>query len=55
MKKIGLNSGSIDMIVTPSNDFVFLEVNPVGMFWQVSYPCNFYIEREIAKFLCEIN
>jgi ATP-GRASP peptide maturase of grasp-with-spasm system len=55
MAKIGLNSGSIDMIVTPENDFVFLEVNPVGMFWQVSYPCNYYLEREIAKYLCEID
>jgi ATP-GRASP peptide maturase of grasp-with-spasm system len=52
MDKIGMNCGSIDMIVTPNNDFVFLEVNPVGQFWQVSYPCNYYLEKKIAEFLC---
>lgn len=53
MSEIGLKSGSIDMIVTPDNEYVFLEVNPVGMFWQVSFPCNYNIEKEIAQFLCK--
>lgn len=30
MKKINLESGSIDMIVTEKDEYVFLEVNPVG-------------------------
>lgn len=51
MDKVGMNCGSIDMIVTPNNNFVFLEVNPVGQFWQVSYPCNYYLEKKIAEFL----
>lgn len=49
MKKIGLNCGSIDMVYTTAKEFVFLEVNPVGQFEQVSYPCNFYIEKHIAN------
>ncbi|WP_396148910.1 grasp-with-spasm system ATP-grasp peptide maturase [Flavobacterium sp.] len=53
MKKIQLNSGSIDMIVTPENEYVFLEVNPVGQFGMVSYPCNYNIEKKIAEFLYE--
>lgn len=49
MKRIDLNCGSIDMILTPENKFVFLEVNPVGQFGMVSNPCNYYLEKEIAK------
>lgn len=51
MKELNLNSGSIDMIVTPNNEYLFLEVNPVGQFGMVSYPCNYNLEKEIAKFL----
>lgn len=50
MKILGLNTGSIDMIVTPENEFVFLEVNPVGQFGWVSLDCNYYIEEKIAQY-----
>lgn len=50
MKNIGINSGVIDIIVTPSNEYVFLEVNPVGHFGLISYNCNYYLEKKIAKF-----
>ncbi len=50
MEKLKLNSGSIDMIVTNDNEFVFLEVNPIGQFGMVSNPCNYYLHREIAHF-----
>ncbi|ETN96131.1 grasp-with-spasm system ATP-grasp peptide maturase [Zhouia amylolytica] len=52
MDELDMNSGSIDIIVTPDNEYVFLEVNPVGLFWQVSYPCNYYLEKRIAEYLC---
>jgi ATP-GRASP peptide maturase of grasp-with-spasm system len=51
MKQNLLNSGSIDMIITPNDEYVFLEVNPIGLFTQVSIPCNYYLEKEIAMFL----
>lgn len=51
MKKIDLNCGSIDMIVTPENEYVFLEVNPVGQFGMVSFPCNYNLEKRIAEYL----
>lgn len=50
-KKLGMNTGSIDMIVTPEDQFIFLEVNHVGQFGWVSENCNFYLEKEIAKYL----
>lgn len=51
MKRINLNCGSIDMIYSKQNKFVFLEVNPVGQFGMVSYPCNYNLEQKVAKFL----
>ena len=51
MKKLNLNCGSIDMIVTPENEYIFLEVNPVGQFGMVSYPCNYNLEKIIAEYL----
>jgi ATP-GRASP peptide maturase of grasp-with-spasm system len=51
MKEADLNSGSIDMIVSPTNDFVFLEVNPIGQYQWVAKNCNFDIDRTIAKYL----
>lgn len=51
MKELNLNSGSIDMIVTPDNEYYFLEVNPVGQFGMTSNPCNYNLEKEIAEYL----
>jgi len=51
MKQLKLTNGSIDMVVDHFGDFYFLEVNPIGQFSQVSTPCNYYLEKEIATFL----
>jgi ATP-GRASP peptide maturase of grasp-with-spasm system len=51
MIKLGYETGSIDMIVTPNNEYIFLEVNPVGQFSMTSFPCNYNIEKKIAKYL----
>ena len=48
MKRIGLETGSIDLIFTKDGRFIFLEVNPVGQFGMVSFPCNYYLEKQIA-------
>lgn len=45
-----LSTGSIDIIKQArSNNYYFLEINPVGQIGMTSYPCNYYLEREIAK------
>lgn len=49
MNKANLNSGSLDIVYTVDKRFVFLEVNPVGQFDQVSWPCNYYLEKKIAE------
>lgn len=51
MDKLDLNCGSIDMIVNKNNDYIFLEVNPIGQFGMVSTPCNYNLESIIAKYL----
>jgi len=53
MKRLVLESGSLDLIVTPSDEYYFLEVNPVGQFNFVSELCNYHIERDIAKNLAK--
>lgn len=51
MRAMKLLTGSIDLVVTKGGDYVFLEVNPVGQFGMVSYPCNYRLEKKIAEFL----
>ncbi len=46
---LGYTSCSIDLLVDENNNYIFLEINPVGQFGMVSTPCNYYIEKEIAK------
>lgn len=48
MEYIGLKTGSLDIVVTTENKFVFLEVNPVGQFGNVSMISNYSLEKEIA-------
>ena len=51
MNILDLNSGSIDLIVNKDDDYIFLEVNPVGQFAMVSEPCNYFLEKKVAEFL----
>lgn len=43
-----LRTGSFDLIKTNDGKYVFLEVNPGGQFGMVSYPCNYFLERQIS-------
>ena len=48
MSYCNLNTGSIDLVFD-GEDFVFLEVNPVGQFDYVSGYGNYHIEKSIAE------
>jgi hypothetical protein len=48
MKKLELNSGSLDFIYSSDGQIYFLEVNPDGQFGMVSQPCNYHLEEKIA-------
>ncbi|QES87626.1 grasp-with-spasm system ATP-grasp peptide maturase [Rhizosphaericola mali] len=51
--ELKLNTGSIDIIVDKNDNYIFLEVNPVGQFTMTSLPCNYLLEKKIAELLCQ--
>lgn len=51
MQTLRMESGSIDIVVTTDKKFVFLEVNPVGQYGMVSFPCNYNLDKKIAQYL----
>jgi len=48
LEKLDIRSGSVDLIYD-GNDFIFLEVNPVGQFDFVSGYGNYLLEKQIAQ------
>jgi hypothetical protein len=37
------------LIYAKDSNYYFLEVNPEGQLGMVSLPCNYYLEKKIAK------
>ncbi len=53
MKDLRLNTGSIDMVYTTDNRYVFLEVNPVGQYDMLGKFLNFQLDKKIATWLAK--
>ncbi len=51
MKSINLQIGSLDILYTKQNEYIFLEVNPSGQFLGYSSNCNYNVEKSIAEYL----
>ena len=51
MKKCGVSFGAVDMIVTPNDRYVFLEINPSGQFGWIEKLTGLPISRTIAEVL----
>ena len=51
MEKCGLTFGAIDMILTPTGEYVFLEVNPSGQFGWIENLTGLPISKSIAETL----
>lgn len=51
MDILGLNYGAMDLILTPGNEYVFLEVNPVGEFFWLDNLAEGAISEAIANLL----
>lgn len=51
LKRLSLRFGCIDMIVTPSGEYVFLEVNPNGQWYFVQLKTKAAIAKSIAELL----
>lgn len=54
-RKAGYTIGSLDLIKSRDGKYYFLEINPVGQFGMVSYPCNYNLEKKLAKYLVDEN
>lgn len=51
---LGLDTASFDILIDRNDNLYFLEVNPVGQFGMVSYPCNYNLEKKIAEHLVSL-
>ena len=49
--ELELNTGSVDLILDKENNYIFLEINPVGQYGMTSIPCNYELDIKIANFL----
>jgi glutathione synthase/RimK-type ligase-like ATP-grasp enzyme len=52
MDRMGLNFGSIDLIVTPAGEYVFLEINPNGQFDWIAQFTGLPLYEHLAAMLC---
>ena len=55
MRKLKLNTGSIDLIKSIDNQYIFLEVNPSGQFGMVEDACNYNLHELVAASLIELS
>ena len=51
MTELKLNTGSIDMIKSTNGEYVFLEVNPCGIYESMAINCNYNLNKLTAKWL----
>jgi ATP-GRASP peptide maturase of grasp-with-spasm system len=50
MSELGMKSGSIDMLINNNEEYLFLEVNPIGQFVWISDSCNYNLEKILANY-----
>ena len=49
VKELGLGFGAIDLVVTPENEYYFLEVNPNGQWAWVEFDTGLPISEALIK------
>jgi glutathione synthase/RimK-type ligase-like ATP-grasp enzyme len=54
LRALGLSFGAVDLIRTPTNEYVFLEVNPSGQWLWVDDILGFGITASVADWLCGV-
>jgi ATP-GRASP peptide maturase of grasp-with-spasm system len=55
LQQLDINTGSIDLILTPEGETVLLEINPCGQFGMMSQPCNYPLEEIVADTLIKFD
>lgn len=53
MKKTHLQFGAADLILTPNDEYIFLEINPNGRWWWIQELTGINIAKTIALFLAK--
>lgn len=53
MERLGLSFGAVDLILTPDNRYVFLEINPSGQYGWIENLTEFPISQKIARALSD--
>ncbi|OON68372.1 RimK family alpha-L-glutamate ligase [Hymenobacter sp. CRA2] len=51
MRAARLRTGSLDLLRTPTGEYAFLDVNPVGQYLSPSHQCHYRLEQRIAQWL----
>lgn len=51
LSSLGLQYGCIDMMVTPEDEYVFLEINPNGQWWFIEERAGLPVGKAIAGLL----
>jgi ATP-GRASP peptide maturase of grasp-with-spasm system len=51
MTHFGVNCASIDILMSPENEYYLIDINPIGQFGMTSKPCNYNLEKKIAEYL----
>jgi glutathione synthase/RimK-type ligase-like ATP-grasp enzyme len=51
MKRLGLNYGALDFILSENGDYIFLEINCAGQYLWIEQKTDLRISREIANLL----
>lgn len=54
VRSFGLNFASMDFIVTPAGDHVFVEMNPNGQFLWLEYELGLPLSSKVADLLCSL-
>lgn len=55
LKKLMINTASVDLIKMKNGEIIFLEINPCGQFGMISKKCNYPLEKIIANKLIDFN
>ena len=53
MDNLDLKFGCVDLILTPQDEYFFLEVNPNGRWWWIQQLTGMNIAKDIATYLTE--
>lgn len=46
-----VNCASLDTLISKTNEYFMIDINPIGQFGMTSIPCNYQLEKKIAHYL----